>query len=454
MLRRVLVVAYYFPPSGGPGVQRVLKHVRYLPEFGWEPVVLTVRDGEFPARDPSLLQELPPNVHVERTPILEPYALYRRLTRRHGTPIDVQVLTTEPPRRSIAERLAHWIRATFFIPDARVGWLLTALPAARRLLRRYRIEVLYSSSPPYTCALIARQLKRRYGLPWIAGFRDPWTGFLTTPRRWWLPAWIDRRLEHSVFREADLIECAWEGIAEDALRKYSDLPAEKFVHIPNGFDPADYPPAPTERNARFTLTYSGSLYGRRNPAMVLAALELLQRSGQLRAEELCFRIVGRCGEDVLQTLRQSPLFDSIELTGYVPHRESLRYVVSSDALLLIVDDAPESHAIVPGKLFEYLGAGKPILAIAPHGSAVERLLHQTGCGEVAERTEVERCAEILHRYIRAWRGEKVPLPQPRPEVIRQYERRTAAQRLAQLLDQLSALQPRQKDHYPQHHRAE
>jgi hypothetical protein len=129
-------------------------------------------------------------------------------------------------------------------------------------------------------------------------------------------------------------------------------------------------------------------------------------------------------------------------------------VVSSDALLLIVDDAPESHAIVPGKLFEYLGAGKPILAIAPHGSAVERLLHQTGCGEVAERTELERCAEILHRYIRAWRGEKVPLPQPRPEVIRQYERRTAAQRLAQLLDQLSALQPRQKDHYPQHHRAE
>jgi hypothetical protein len=165
MLRRVLVVAYYFPPSGGPGVQRVLKHVRYLPEFGWEPVVLTVRDGEFPARDPSLLQELPPNVHVERTPILEPYALYRRLTRRHGTPIDVQVLTTEPPRRSIAERLAHWIRATFFIPDARVGWLLTALPAARRLLRRYRIEVLYSSSPPYTCALIARQSNAATGCP-------------------------------------------------------------------------------------------------------------------------------------------------------------------------------------------------------------------------------------------------------------------------------------------------
>lgn len=438
--RRVLVIAYYFPPSGGPGVQRVLKHAKYLPEFGWEAVVLTVRDGEFPARDPSLLEEIPTGMHVERTPILEPYSLYRRLTGRR-TPIDIHVLTTEPHSRSWTERFAQWIRATCFIPDARIGWLLTALPAGKRLIRRFQIRALYSSSPPYTCSLIARQLKRWSALPWVAGFRDPWTGFLTTPQRWWLPAALDRHLERSVLQEADRIECAWEGIAEDALRKYPELPREKFVYIPNGFDPADYPPPPTRRNERFTITYSGSLYGRRNPAVLLLALEELSRRGVLAPPEVCLRIVGRCSEEVLATLQRSPFSASVELIPYVPHRESVRYVVSSDALLLIVDEAEDSHAIVPGKLFEYLGAGRPILAIAPHGSAVERLLQQAGSGAVVDRTEITPCADLLELLYRSWRGD-IPSPfTPRWEYIRQYERRAAAQRLAALLDALTSGSP-------------
>lgn len=437
--RRVLVIAYYFPPSGGPGVQRVLKHVKYLPEFGWEPVVLTVREGEFPARDPSLLEEIPEGIHVERTPILEPYSLYRLLTRRK-TPIDIHVLTTTSRHHSFAERLAQWIRATFFIPDARIGWLLTAVPAGKRLIRRFGISALYSSSPPYTCSLIARQLKRWSGLPWIAGFRDPWTGFLTTPRRWWLPAAIDRLLEHSVFAEADLVEYAWEGIAEDALRKYPELPPTKFVYIPNGFDPADYPNPTQQRNERFTITYSGSLYGRRNPAVLLQALEILARQGVLSPTDICLRIVGRCGEEVVETLRRSPFFASVELIPYVPHRQSLQYVVSADLLLLVVDEAEDSHAIVPGKVFEYLGSGKPILAIAPHSSAVERLLHETGSGIVVDRTEPEQCAHIVERFYRSWQTNTEPPLSPRWDRIRRYERRTAAQQLARLLDTLQATQ--------------
>ncbi len=438
--RRVLIIAYYFPPSGGPGVQRVLKHVKYLPEFGWEPVVLTVREGEFPARDPSLLDEIPPGTHVERTRILEPYSLYRLLTGRR-TPIDIHVLTTSSPARSWTERLAQWIRATFFIPDARIGWLLTAVPAGKRLIRYFQVSALYSSSPPYTCSLIARQLKRWSSLPWVAGFRDPWTGFLTTPQRWWLPAAIDRHLERSVLQEADRIECAWEGIADDAIGKYPELPREKFIHIPNGFDPADYPPPPTQRNERFTITYTGSLYGRRNPTVLLQGLEELLHRGVLTPAEVCLRIVGRCGEEVLETLRNSPFATSVEFIPYVPHRESVRYVVSSDVLLLVVDEAEDSHAIVPGKVFEYLGAGKPILAIAPHGSAVDRLLQETGTGAVVERTEPLACAKLLELLYRSWRGE-LPLPfVPRWDYIRQYERRTAAQRLAALLDELTLHHP-------------
>jgi hypothetical protein len=191
-MKKVLVVAYHFPPGGGPGVQRVLKHVTYLREAGWQPVVLTVENGDFPARDESLMAKIPSDVAVVRVPILEPYDIYRRFMGGKGAAIDVNVNKADSQRTGIKERIAEFIRATFFIPDARVGWLLTAVKRGEAVIREHGIEAIYSSSPPYTCALIARALKRRTGLPWVAGFRDPWTQFLTTPDRWFLPAAIDR----------------------------------------------------------------------------------------------------------------------------------------------------------------------------------------------------------------------------------------------------------------------
>ncbi len=194
-MKTVLIVAYYFPPSGGPGVQRVLKYVQYLQEFGWTPVVLTVTDGNFPARDESLLETIPKDVRVIRTDIFEPYDLYRRLTgKSKGTAIDVNTIRKEGAKISTSERLAEFIRATIFIPDARIGWLRYAVDAGMKAIESMKIDAIYSSSPPYTCALIARALKRKSGLPWIAGFRDPWTGFITTPKRWAVPAAIDRKL--------------------------------------------------------------------------------------------------------------------------------------------------------------------------------------------------------------------------------------------------------------------
>lgn len=431
-MKRVLVVAYYFPPSGGPGVQRVLKMIRYLPDFGWEPVVLTVRDGTFPARDESLLEEIPTGVHVERTRILEPYGVYRRLTKT-AQPIDVAVLTDVRPR-SWRQRLAQWIRGTFFIPDGRVGWLIDAVPAGQRLIRQFGIRAIYTSSPPYTCALIGRALKRRTRLPWVMELRDPWTGFLTTPRRWWLPRTIDRALERSCLETADCVVAAWEGIIDDARAKYPHVPREHFVYIPNGFDPADYPPAEPVRTGAFTITYTGSLYGLRNPSMLICALEMLVQQGVIDAERLRVRLIGRVGSDVAQTLQQSPLWQRIEIVPYVPHRDSIRALQQSDVALLVVDRSEDSHAIVPGKVFEYLGAGKPILALAPHGSAVEKLLAETGAGVVC--ASVEECCNVLAQWYARWaRGEE--LLQPNHSAIALYSRRTAAERLAGVLDRLT-----------------
>lgn len=434
-MKNVLVIAYYFPPSGGPGVQRVLKHIQYLPECGWNPIVLTVANGDFPARDESLLAKIPSSVHVERTEIYEPYTLYRKLTGKPAnTPIDVNVIKKESQGRSFTENIAEFIRATVFIPDARIGWLPTAVDAGLKLIQEHNIEAIYNSSPPYTTSLIARQLKRRSGLRWVTGFRDPWTGFLTTPKRWFLPAWIDKRLEHSVFREADAVECAWEGIVKDIAGKFPDVPLAKLHHIPNGFDSSDYPTLPENAvaNDRFTITYTGSMYGRRNPASFLAALKLLIQHGEIKPEELTARFIGRFGAEVLEMFDRFPHKTSLEIHGYMAHEESIACLLRSNALLLVVDEAKESEEIVPGKVYEYIGAMRPIIAVAPTHGAIHDLLVETESGTTAHQSDVEGIALVIGAYIQAWRNKKPFLPNA--SAIAQYERKNATWRLAGLLE--------------------
>ncbi|MCX6140905.1 MAG: hypothetical protein NTX15_08785 [Candidatus Kapabacteria bacterium] len=434
-MKSVLVIAYHFPPGGGPGVQRVLKHVTYLREAGWNPIVLTVENGDFPARDESLLAKIPSDVSVIRVPILEPYQLYRRFMGSKGTAIDVNVNKSASERKGWKEKLAEWIRATFFIPDARVAWLLTAVKKGLELVKDHDIQAIYSSSPPYTCALIARKIKQRTGLPWVAGFRDPWTEFLTTPDRWFLPAMIDKSLERSVFAEADLIECAWVGIIDDAIRKYPKLDRTKFRHVPNGFDASDFPSVAYVRNDRFTITYTGSMYGRRTPKAFLDALDMLAERGVIAPPDICVRFVGRFGDEVLTMLRASRFAPSIEIVGYVPHEESIGFVMSSEASLLIVDDAKESAEIVPGKVYEYLGIGRPIIALAPRNSAIEALLIETKAGLSASQSDVNGIAEILGMFFDRWkRGEQIMQPFAR-EIVK-YERREAAHQLASMLNEL------------------
>ncbi len=435
-MRRVLIVAYYFPPSGGPGVQRVLKYVQYLHQFGWQPTVLTVNEGNFPARDESLLEEIPKDVSVIRTDIFEPYDLYRRLTGKSSdTAIDVNTIRKEGSKLSASERLSEFIRATFFIPDARIGWYRKAVEAGMQAISEHHIDAIVSSSPPYTCAMIARGLKRRSGLPWVAGFRDPWTGFITTPRRWGIPARIDRMFEHAVFTEADEVEVAWPGIARDALGKYADLPEEKFHVLPNGYDSADFPEIdPSERtDDRFTMTYTGSMYGRRNPDAFLRAVERLVSRGLVDPAKIRLRFIGRFGEEVKATFDASPVRDAIEVSGYMPHSESVRQLFLSDALLLVVDECDESEEVVPGKVYEYIGSRRPVLAVAPERGSIAELIAETGAGYVAHQSNIAGIAEAFQQLYRDHREGTNSL-QPNEAAIRSYERRNVTGRLAGLLD--------------------
>jgi glycosyltransferase involved in cell wall biosynthesis len=432
-MKNLLVVAYYFPPSGGPGVQRVLKHIKYLPALGWNPYVLTVENGTFPARDESLLKEIPEGMVVRRTHIFEPYEIYKYFTGKQGKATDVNNIKKEGQKTSAKDKIAEFLRATFFIPDARCYWRNNAVKAGLEMIDEFHIDAIYSSSPPYTTSLIARDLKRKSGLPWIAGFRDPWTKFLTTPKRWFIPAMIDRAFEKSVFKEANEVECAWQGIIDDARNKYPFLKAEKFHHVPNGFDSDDYPKMETKRNEKFTITYTGSLYGRRNPASLFQALEKLVERNVIDTAKLCLRFVGRFGDEINEIFETSNLKNCIETLDYVPHKKSIEYLLQSDALLLIVDDSKDSKDIVPGKVYEYIGTLKPVIAIAPENSAIADLIKEVDGGFVAEETDIDGIAAGVEKLYTRWlKGED--LLNTNTSAVNKYERKEATKELALLLN--------------------
>ncbi len=432
-MKNVLVIAYYFPPSGGPGVQRVLKHVRYLKEFGWNPIVLTVSNGQFPAKDESLLEQIPKDVVVKRTHIFEPYDLYRLLTGKpKGSAIDVNVIKKDGAKIGFKEQLAEFIRATLFIPDARIGWLFTAKKEIDRIVKEYQIDAVYSSSPPYTCSLIAQYAQKKFEIPWVAGFRDPWTGFISSPKRWFLPAWLDKRMEYKVFLKAKFIECAWEGIIKDALSKFPDLNKDKFIHSPNGFDSNDYPKIDRVENSKFTITYTGSMYGRRNPLAFFNAIEMLICENKISQSDFHIRLIGRFGDEIHTMIDNTSFKSSIEVISYLPHKDSIAKLMQSDLLLLIVDESKESAEIVPGKVYEYIGTRKPVMTIAPEKGAIADLINDTDTGLIAHQENLEGIKTNFIKFFEDWKNKTNRFIGN--EEIAKYERKNSAKKLAELLD--------------------
>lgn len=448
-MKKVLIISYYFPPSGGPGVQRVLKFVKYLPEFGWQPVVLTVKNGDFPARDESLMQEIPSDVKVYRTHIFEPYGYYRKLTgKSKSQAIDVDNINKKN-KTGLADRLAEFIRATFFIPDARRYWLKHALKEGKKIIDTEKPDLIFSSSPPYTCALIAMKLKkyyeRKYGkkINWITDFRDAWTDYLTTPKRWFIPSALDKRYERNVLAGSDAVTMVANGIKHDFDRKYPDISAKtRYELIRNGYDSVDYNSANIERKEKekFTVVYTGSVYGKRNPFYLLECVSSLVNERIVDKNKIRFEFVGRMGAEISEYIQNSPLSHSIECIPYVTHSASINYLMQADAMLLLIDEDKYSKMILSGKVFEYLGAaritGKPIFAIAGEGEAKD-LIEETKAGIVTPHNNPYLLKE---NFLKLYNGffENKQTFSPDKNEIAKYERKLLTQRLASLFNELSS----------------
>jgi glycosyltransferase involved in cell wall biosynthesis len=440
-MRRVLMILYYFPPSGGPGVQRGLKFVRYLSEFGWQPVVVTVREtASFPVRDETLLREIPAGLTVRRTRCPEFYDLYRALTGQRGI-TSLDITTMSAGERKPVRRLLRWLRAACFVPDGRIGWRPHAVRAGLQLRADPGYEAIFSSGPPFTSHLIGRELHRRTGIPWVADYRDPWTRAPFYPNRPGFARRLDERLEEACLAEAQRTVVVGEQMAAGLHEGHPQIPRERISVIPNGYDPADFEHVPILDDGTFRLTHTGSLFLARTPANLLAALETLLREEPGFAEHARLCLAGRTDADLIARVRGSALANIAELPGYLPHGESVAWLRRSRVLLLLIGRDAQAHTMVTGKVYEYLAAGAPILAIGPCDGDAAKLLARTRAGRIFEPDDAVGIREHLRELWRRFRAGEPLAAAPDAREIERYSRRELTRELARLLDGCVATDP-------------
>jgi glycosyltransferase involved in cell wall biosynthesis len=408
----VLMIAYYFPPMGGAGVQRTLKFVKYLPEYGWQPHVLTVRNKPS-LQDPSLEREILEGVAVTRTPIL-------RL----------------PPR--LPWRVRNFIARWLLIVDEQVGWLPYAKPARRKVIEQQGVEAIYSTSAPFSAHLIARDLHQQTRLPWVADFRDPWTGnsLVNFPTRFHRN--LSKRLERSVFTSADRVILNTSGAWRYYTREYPDLAAKKLVIIPNGYDQDDIriTDSVKENDKRFTIVHLGSLYPKtRSSEFFLMALDKAIESGRLPKDETRVYFIGNIDRETQDKVKHLNLGENIELIDYLPHQEALKQIATANVLLLIASYGAGSDLFVPAKLYEYLACGKPILCLADPGECAEIIL-KARAGVIVPPTNVEKIADQLVSLYQAWQNGQLSI-EPDRALIQSFERRQLTRQLAGIFDEIT-----------------
>jgi len=424
-MRTVLMIAFYFPPVGGlaaAGSQRALRFSRHLPAQGWRPVILTGRESSYSSyltMDPDLLVGVPDTIRIVRTPVLRGLvpllrlkgAISRLAQRRGPEP------TTAPsggtpvalPGRS-ASSYQRWKDAftdLFEIPDDEIGWFVPAVLAGVRAVRRYGVDVIYSTARPWTALLVGLAIKRLTGRPLAVDFRDPW---MTNPfRREYSP--FRNRLEHMLERRvvegADLLVANTEHLRDEFIARFGDRVRLKCVTIPNGFDPAEFAGvAATESRSDsdqpFRLTHTGFLYGKRDPRPVLDGIKLLHDRGMMQPGQLRCELIGpvELPYDLASYLQSNGLEHAVVPRGPVPHAESLAHLAACDIALLL---QPGTDTQIPSKLFEYIGMRKRVLTIARKGSAVAQLVTENGLGEVADADDVEGIAQAIHRSYCSWK---------------------------------------------------
>lgn len=427
--KKILIITYYWPPAGGPGVQRWLKFAKYLPEFGWKPIIYTPENPSYPLLDESLMKDVPDDLEIVRTKIWEPYQLAEKLNKSNkkfkAGQFDVG------SNQSWKSKLSIWVRGNFFIPDARVFWVNPSTKFLEQYLKINNIETIVTSGPPHSMHLIGLNLKKKFpDLKWIADFRDPWTE-ISYYKHLKLTNRSDkkhRQLESEVFKNADITLATSYTDAEN-FRKNG---ANAFC-ITNGFDETDSNPQtlqPSNSPTQFTLSYIGVLEQLRNPENLWKALDNLVKTNEDFEENFNLKFVGRIDNKILEVIEKSNLKDHIQNLGYVSHDKAVDEMAKSSLLLITNFPNDSSKGIIPGKIFEYLATGKQIISFGPNEADVAKILDETKAGKHFGYNDSREIENFILEKFELWKSGNLL---ENTQNIEQFSRRNLTKQLVQIL---------------------
>jgi len=420
---KVLIITYYWPPAGGSGVQRWLKFVKYLQNFGIVPVVYTVDNGNYLKEDESLLKEVPQNIEILKQPILDPTNLlfWRKNKQQQKGVSNVS-----------KGGLLSFIRGNFFIPDPKVTWVQPSVNYLQKYLDKNEVDVIISSGPPHSMHLIAQKLHRKNEVKWLADFRDPWTDLYYNKdfKQGLFAKNKSKKLEEAVLKNADCILTVSAGLQKEFLKI-----AKRVEVITNGFDTEILESEKVVLDINFSISYIGLLPKQSNPIILFKVLkELCDESLEFR-RALQINFVGDISEDVKAAIKASDLEMNTSFLGYVSHQKAIAYQKCSQVLLLLIPDVVNNKGILTGKLFEYLAAKRPILAIGPTDGDLATLLKETNTGAIFAFEGQEKLKLEIKRLYIAYTEHTLSIAS---KDIQKYHRKELTKNLASVLKSLNS----------------
>ena len=424
--KKILIITYYWPPAGGPGVQRWLKFVKYLPDFGWKPTVYIPENPSYPLVDETLINEVPADLDIIKNKIWEPYQLAEFFGKDNkkfkAGQFDVG------KNQSWKSRLSIWVRGNFFIPDARIFWVKPSVKFLKKYLKENHFDAFVTTGPPHSMHLIGLELKQEFPhLKWLADFRDPWTK-ISYYKHLKLTKTSDqkhRKLEQRVFHDADITVATSFTDAENFRKKGANA-----VCITNGFDEAKAKVVVEERS-KFTLSYIGVLEQLRNPEVLWKVLNELISENENFKNDFQLKFVGRIDDKILKEVENSGLKNSINNLGYLSHAKANSEMWESDVLLLTNFPDESSKGIIPGKIFEYLATGKQIISFGPKDSDVKKILGETKAGAHFSYNDSAAVKSFILQKFEAWKSGTLSNG---TRNIDQFSRKNLTKKLAELLD--------------------
>lgn len=422
---KVLVITYYWPPAGGSGVQRWLKFVKYLPDFGVTPVVYTVKDPEYAVFDESLRNEVADDLEILEGPIWEPNQLLAKMGGK-GKKASAGFLESQP---GLKDRILRFIRANYFIPDSRKFWIKPSVARLSNYLSENEIDIMITTGPPHSVHLIGLELKKKFGLKWVADFRDPWTSIDYFHNLPLIQSAMSKhqKLEREVLKNADRVL-----VVGGQMKEEFKVVNPNVKVISNGYDAYDSDRS-AELDIDFSVTYAGLMNDDRNPKVLWNALGKMVEADPGFKSDLRIRMVGSCSPDVLKSIEEKGLVDNLDNLGYQDHDQVARYQQSAQVLLLTVNEVPSAKGIVTGKVFEYMQARRPILAIGPTDGDLARILEETRAGVILDFGDEAGMTKAVQGLYRQYKTGSLAV---NSRNIERYHRRNLTGELFEMLKEL------------------